>query len=191
MKTIIIMIALLATPADGDDTLKENLPESLNRILEHEGLFSNDPKDNGGMTMRGVTQAVYENWVDRPVTEAEMKALTVGDVAPIYKKEYWDRIKGDDLSPGLDLLLFDMAVNSGTSRASRILQQVVGTKVDGGIGPVTLAAVARMDPVDIIHEYSARREAFYKRLAQPRFEKGWLRRNEKTQIAALRMAEAG
>ena len=71
-----------------------------------------------------------------------MKDLTVEDVAPIYRKNYWDRMKCDDLPTGLDLCVFDFGVNAGTGRSAKYLQRMIGTTVDGGIGPNTLRAVA-------------------------------------------------
>ena len=169
--------------------MKDNFESSLKMILHHEGLYVNHPSDPGGSTMRGVTQAVWEDWVDRPVTEEEMKSLTVDDVTPIYKKNYWDRIKGDALPSGVDFAVFDLAVNGGTGRGARMLQKVVGVTQDGGIGPQTLGAVSRMDPSDIIEQYAAEREAFYRRLKTfDTFGRGWLRRNEETRLAALEMA---
>ena len=169
--------------------MKDNFEESLKMILHHEGLFSAHPSDPGGATMRGVTQAVWEDWVDGPVTEDEMRSLTVADVTPIYKKNYWDRVKGDHLPSGVDFAVFDLAVNGGTGRGAKMLQKVVNITQDGGIGRNTLAAVSRMTPVDIIEQYAAEREAFYRRLKTfDTFGRGWLRRNEETRIAALKMA---
>ena len=169
--------------------MKDNFEQSLKMILHHEGLYVNHPSDPGGSTMLGVTQAVWEDWVDRPVTEEEMKSLTVDDVTPIYKKNYWDRIKGDALPSGVDFAVFDLAVNGGTGRGAKMLQKVVGVTQDGGIGPQTLGAVSRVDPSDIIEQYAAAREAFYRRLKTfDTFGRGWLRRNEETRLAALEMA---
>ena len=75
-----------------------------------------------------------------------MRSLTVDDVTPIYKRNYWDRIKGDALPSGVDFAVFDLAVNGGTGRGAKMLQKVVGVTQDGGIGPQTLGAVGRMDP---------------------------------------------
>ena len=172
--------------------MKDNFEASLKMILHHEGLFSAHPSDPGGATMRGVTQAVWEDWVDRPVTEDEMKSLTVDDVTPIYKQNYWDRMKGDDplMASGVDFCTFDLCVNGGTGRGAKMLQKVLGVTQDGGIGPQTLAALSKRDPVDVIENYAAQREAFYRRLKTfDTFGRGWLRRNEETKIAALRMSE--
>ena len=53
----------------------------------------------------------------------------------IYKKNYWDRVKGDHPPSGLDLCVFDSCVNAGTGRAAKYLQTMIGTVADGGIGP--------------------------------------------------------
>ena len=114
-----------------------NYNECLKIILMHEGGYVNHPKDPGGETNLGVTKRVYEEWGGTK----EMKDLTVEDVEPIYKKNYWDKIKGDDLPDGLDLCVFDFGVNAGPGRAAKFLQRMIGTTVDGGIGPMTLAKV--------------------------------------------------
>ena len=90
----------------------ENFEKCLEMLLVHEGGFVNHPEDPGGMTNLGVTKQVYEDYVDRQVDEEEMRALTKKDVAPIYKKKYWDRCKCDHLKSGIDWAVFDWAVNS-------------------------------------------------------------------------------
>ena len=83
-----------------------------------------------GETNLGVTKRVYE---EHGGTK-DMKDLLVEDVSPIYKKSYWDKCKCDDLLIGLDLCVFDFAVNVGLGRAAKFLQRMIGTTVDGGIG---------------------------------------------------------
>ena len=73
--------------------MKNNFEKSLEMLLHHEGGFVNHPKDPGGVTNLGVTKAVYEKWVGREVSIEEMKDLTHEDVAPIYKKNYWDKLR--------------------------------------------------------------------------------------------------
>ena len=98
-------------------------------ILHHEGGYVNHPKEVGGETNLGVTKRVYE---EHGGTK-DMKDLTFEDVAPIYKKSYWDRVKGDELPVKLDLCVFDFGVNVGTGRAAKYLQNLVGTTADGAI----------------------------------------------------------
>ena len=115
-----------------------NFEKALETILHHEGGFVNHPRDPGGMTNLGVTKRVWEGWTQVEADEREMRSLTPEKVGPLYKANYWDRVKGDDLPAGLDLAVFDWAVNSGTGRAAKKLQAMIGTTADGGIGPNTL-----------------------------------------------------
>ena len=114
--------------------MKKNYQKCLETILHHEGGYVNHPKDPGGETNLGVTKRVYEEWGGKK----DMKDLLVEDVAPIYKKNYWDRMKCDQLPSGLDLCVFDFGVNAGTGRSAKMLQRMIGTVADGGIGPNTL-----------------------------------------------------
>jgi len=167
----------------------ENFEKSLEMLLKHEGGFVNHPRDPGGATNLGVTKKVYESWVGRDVTIEEMKELTHEDVAPIYKKNYWDRCRCDDLDSGLDWAVFDWAVNSGTGRAAKALQRQVGATRDGAIGPKTLQMVADHDAKDLIEGIYAERQRFYEGLKTfDTFGKGWTRRNKETLETALEMA---
>ena len=106
--------------------MEKNYQHCLEMILHHEGGYVNHPEDPGGATNLGVTKIVYEEWVGRTVTLDKMEQLQVSDVAPIYKKNYWNRVKGDQLPSGLDLCVFDFGVNAGTGRAAKYLQKMVG-----------------------------------------------------------------
>jgi lysozyme family protein len=168
----------------------ENFAKSLEAVLEHEGGYVDHPKDPGGRTNMGITQAVYEKYLNRSVTEEEMKNIKIGDVRIIYKTNYWDKVKGDDLPSGVDFCVFDWAVNSGVSRSSKALQKIVGATSDGVIGPNTLKAVYSIDAQTIITKLTDDREAFYKKLSTfDTFGKGWLRRNEKTKLLGLNLTE--
>jgi len=119
-------------------------------MLEHEGGFVHHPRDPGGMTNLGVTKSVYELWKGRPVSESEMRALTIDDVRPIYHAKYWTKVRGDDLPLGVDYAVFDFAVNSGVRRAARTLQQLVGVHDDGVIGPFTIGATKAVDARELV-----------------------------------------
>jgi len=168
--------------------MRENFDKSLAELLKHEGGFVNHPSDPGGATNLGVTQAVWEDWIDRAVSEENMKALTPAKVAPLYREMYWDRIKGDKLPSGVDYLVFDAAVNSGASRAAKWLQTTVGAVADGAIGEQTLKQVLLTNPLMIIDKYSANRLAFLQRRETwPTFGKGWERRVEEVKATAHKM----
>ena len=157
--------------------------------MHHEGGYVWHPEDPGGETNLGVTRAVYEQWVGRQVMDGEMKTLTPDDVAPIYKKNYWDKVRGDDLPAGLDWAAFDWAVNSGAGRPAKAIQRCVGATQDGAIGPKTLAAIDNKEPDKIIEYVHDIRQKFYERLKTFKtFGRGWTRRNAETLKAALAMS---
>ena len=168
--------------------MRENFEKSLAELLKHEGGYVNHPQDPGGRTNLGVTQAVWEDWIDRAVTEENMKALTPAKVAPLYRELYWDRIKADKLPSGVDYCVFDAAVNSGVSRAAKWLQTTVGAVADGVIGEQTLKQVLLTNPQMLIDKYAANRLAFLQKLTTwPTFGKGWERRVEEVRVTALKM----
>ena len=170
--------------------MKQNFDHCMEMLLHHEGGYSAHPKDPGGRTNLGVTQRVYEAWIGREVTEQEMKDLTVEDVAPIYRANYWDAVWGDHLPSGVDWSVFDWAVNSGPARANKALQRIVGSVSDGVVGPKTMQAVMDMDPVKIVDMMYEERQRFYQGLSTfDTFGRGWTRRNKETRQAALLMAE--
>ena len=170
--------------------MKQNFEECLEMLLEHEGGYVNNENDRGGMTNLGVTRRVYEDWVDRPVSEQEMRDLTPEDVAPIYRKNYADRIHFDSLPSGVDWACLDWAINSGASRPAKAIQRAVGATTDGVIGPKTLQLVAEKDPKFIIDYVYTVRQAFYESLDDYKhFGRGWTRRNKETLHQALEMAE--
>ena len=157
--------------------MSKKFSEALEIILHHEGGYVNHPKDPGGETNLGVTKRVYEDFGG----EKEMKDLTKADVEPRYKKNYWDRVKGDDLPEGLDLCIFDFAVNAGPGRAAKFIQRLVNTTVDGGIGPNTLKCIN--DHVEhygvstTIDQYQSERQNYYESLSTfETFGRGWTRR---------------
>jgi len=166
----------------------ENFKLCLNMLLKHEGGFVNHPSDPGGMTNLGVTKAVYDAYTNGNATEKEMRALTPIDISPIYKKNYWDRGRCDDLPSGVDWSVFDWGVNSGVGRSAKALQRIVGVTADGGIGPMTLKAVANFTHKDIVVKMHSTRQQFYESLSTFKtFGKGWTRRNNETLETALEM----
>jgi len=168
--------------------MKENFPAALEHVLRHEGGFVNHPADPGGMTNLGCTKKVWEEWVGHPVEEKTMRALTPGDVAPLYKKRYWDAVKGDELPDGVDYIVFDTAINSGPGRAIKLLQGCVGADADGVLGPKTLAAVRAADPAQLVEDYAKRRLSFLSELPTwDTFGRGWSRRVAEVQNAATTM----
>jgi lysozyme family protein len=167
----------------------------LDVILRMEGGFVDNPKDPGGATSLGVTIGVLGQHLGqhlgRPATVADVKALTPATVAPIYRTGYWDPVRADDLPAGLDLIVFDTAVNMGVGVARVMLQRAAGVVADGHLGPATLAAIAAAKPAVVIDAFAEARDRRYRALADfPTFGKGWLARVAKVEALALADAAA-
>jgi len=165
----------------------ERFSHWLSLVLVHEGGYVNHPSDPGGATNKGVTQAVYDTYRRRQGKPTQsVKHITAAELVAIYRRDYWDKIKGDDLPAGLDYAVFDFAVNSGITRAAQYLQRLVGVKDDGKIGPKTLEAVSMHDRKQLINRLCDKRLSFLRGLGTfSVFGKGWTRRVEDVRAKAL------
>lgn len=150
-----------------------NFDQCFERLIGHEGGYSNHPNDPGGETMWGITKRVaVENGYTGP-----MRALTREQAKAIYKRAYWDKAKADQYDGAISFQLFDAAVNHGITQAIKFLQRAVGTTADGIVGPKTLAAIAAMDVDDVLMRFNAERLQFYTDLSTwNTFGRGWARR---------------
>ncbi len=169
--------------------MKTNFDQSLASVLKHEGGFVNHPKDPGGATNKGITIATFRSYVKRNGTVNDLRRITDAQVAKVYKKQYWDKVKGDDLPSGVDYAVVDFAVNSGPSRSAKFLQRAVGAKADGMIGPATLNAVNTKEPVVLVATLCDARLAWLEGLRTFKtFGRGWTRRVDDVKHTATRMA---
>lgn len=169
----------------------QNFARALEFVLAHEGGYVDHPRDPGGATNRGITRVTLEQWRGRPVTKAEVRALTRAEAVAIYRAMYWNAVAGDDLPAGLDLAVFDFAVNSGPGRATKTLQSLLEVTADGVIGPVTRAAAHRRETAATIRDLCTARMAFLKSLKTfATFGKGWTARVQAVERAALQQAQS-
>ncbi len=165
----------------------------LAEIFRHEGGYVDHPSDPGGATNMGITRktlARWRNispWWDLP--KAEVQNLGRDEAARIYRAGYWDACRAGDMPSGVDLAVFDFAVNSGPGKAIRCLQQVLGVVADGLVGPITLAAAHQSSAARTIDALCNRRLGFLRALSTfPVFGRGWTRRVEAVRAAALAVA---
>jgi len=168
---------------------------ALETVLAHEGGYVDHPSDPGGATNMGITRRTLADWrgvspyADLP--KAEVRALARSEAEAIYRARYWDLCRCEEMPAGLDLALFDFAVNSGPFRAVSTLQALVGVARDGIVGPVTLAAVAQRTPKALIEALCRERLGFLERLATfATFGRGWTQRVAAVRAAALAMASS-
>jgi lysozyme family protein len=172
--------------------MKDNLDAALAFVLEYEGGYSDLAADPGGATNLGITIAELAKWRGRSVSKDEVRALTKDEATEIYRANYWAPCHCDDLPAGVDLAVFDCAVNQGLGRASRFIQQAAGVTADGHIGPMTLAAIGAAPSTKLLTEFMARRMQGYGSLTRlfGTFGLGWSRRLIACHAEALKLAAA-
>ena len=149
--------------------------EIIEKVLEHEGGYVNDPHDRGGETNFGITKKFYP--------DVDIKNLTKEQAKHIYHTDYWRRGKCDELPPQLRHIYFDMCVNFGRRGAVKVLQQSANSKnrnkieVDGGLGPKTINAIQKLS-VERVRAYRVLRFAniVIDKPNQEKFWMGWFRR---------------
>jgi len=160
--------------------MKNNFKQALQCLLKSEGGFVNHPQDPGGMTNCGVTCKTWAEYCNKSIaqiSEAEMRSLNAEKVSQLYKENYWDVCKCDDLPAGIDYMVFDFGVNAGCARSKKILQRSLGVAEDGVIGANTLKALNSININSAINAFSLEKEKFYRSLKNfPAFGKGWLNR---------------
>ena len=168
------------------------IDEMIDRTLEHEGGYVDHPADRGGPTNFGITLGTLSAWRGRPASAADVRDLDLAEARRIYRESYYLRPRIDTLPAPVQPQAFDIAINSGPSRAVKMVQKAVNgggfgpIAVDGVMGPTTAGKAAEaqraMGPLfnDAIVE---ERKAFYVRIvagdpSQKVFLRGWLRRAE-------------
>lgn len=161
--------------------MRQNFEACLSEVLRYEGGYVHNPRDPGGETNLGISKRTYPR--------ENIRGMTRDRAAMIYRRDFWDAVRGDDLPAGLDLVAFDAAVNSGQIRSAKWLQTALGVSQDGHIGPVTVAKANAADPATAIGRACDARMAFLRRLATwDDFGRGWTRRVDAVRAAALAMA---
>lgn len=155
--------------------------EAFHRLLGHEGAYSNNPADPGGETMWGVTVAVARAWGYM----GPMRSLAEDTAKQIYRVNYWNKVRADELPALLRFDVFDGAVNSGVSQSIKWLQRAVGAVDDGVIGPATIKAAQSADAMAVARFNGARLQFMTDTRNWTDFGKGWARRIAGN-LAALR-----
>jgi lysozyme family protein len=143
-------------------------------VLKHEGGYVNDVNDPGGETNFGISKRAYP--------DLDIKNLTKEDAKAIYRRDYWDKIKGDKIGGELAFVLLDSAVNCGVKRTSIWLQMAIKSlsqtkiNIDGKIGKNTLLALNGCERSKVILQVISLRLKHYVSLGNKRFLGGWVNR---------------
>lgn len=141
----------------------------LQFIFVHEGGYSDDPVDPGGPTAFGIASRWHEG------VEA---AIDRDRAADIYRREYWEPLRCDEMPPAVACALFSFGVQHGHADAAMALQAILGVRADGVVGPKTLAALDRAYPLIVARDLIARSTIDQAKSRNwERYRYGWTRRN--------------
>ncbi|MEI9890919.1 MAG: glycosyl hydrolase 108 family protein [Caulobacteraceae bacterium] len=167
-------------------TERERFDRCLAEVLRLEGGYVDDPRDAGGATRFGITRTTLSQALGRPVSALDVAALGPAEAADIYRDRYWATTRCGQLPAGLDLVVFDTAVNMGPGTAARLLQQALGVEADGVIGARTLARAVVAPEAEAVCAMSDLRRRRYRTLAGfAVFGAGGLRRAGEVEALAL------
>lgn len=157
--------------------------------LGSEGGFVNNPRDHGGATKYGITQATLSRWKKRAVSVREVQDLDLTTVQDIYWEWYWlpmalDQVKSDEIATAL----FDIGIVRGLTVPIKYAQEIMNKRrpasilaVDGHNGPKTLEAINHANPDGFIPDFADRAVKGFTAIAsrdvsQSVFLRGWLAR---------------
>lgn len=148
--------------------MENNFNLAFDLLIRLEGGITNDPNDNGGLTKYGISQRAFPN--------LDITALTLEEAKEIYKKNYWDVCRCDELPASFDIAVFDSAVNQGPTQAIKLLQRAIGVLDDGVIGKLTIDACRAAGAAEL-RNFMLRRLFHYSQLEDYKhYKKGWFNR---------------
>ncbi len=172
--------------------MDDSFEPCLEFTLAEEGGFIDHPNDPRLATNFGITLARLRRFLRDPgLGRDDVRHITCATVRALYLVDFWNRTRCDALPPGIDLMVFDHAVNAGPDRAGRSLQLAAGHKradIDGAIGPDTLRCVALTDTLTLLAALTAMQRTSYRQMAAfGLFGDGWLARLDQRRAKALEL----
>jgi lysozyme family protein len=160
--------------------MNDAIESLISKVIEREGSYVNHPNDHGGPTNWGITQGTLSAWRKQPVTAFQVQTLSQTEARHIYRDQYFRGLE-DVTDPQVLEFLFDYAVNSGPKRAVKALQTILGVMPDGEFGPISKAALAKVDQATLYPFLICERLDNYMRImardpSQVVFGEGWANR---------------
>lgn len=188
--------------------------QEMGKLLQKEGKYSNNQTDRGKETYKGISRVMHPSWdgwaiIDELKKEGkafpsnlEPHTVLQSLVLEFYKKEFWDKVRGDDIPEALASEMFDTAVNQGEGTAIKYLQSALNAlnrnaslymdmPVDGGFGPATMAcltAYLKTDKLELLLKVmNVLQGSTYLSIMksdpeQETFARGWFSRVEITKV---------
>lgn len=190
--------------ADGAGWHAADFKAAQEHVKKVEGGYTDDPDDNGNWTggKIGLGELIGTNWGisaptlatelkrvgGNPPTASTMKNLEYASAVAIYKRNFWDRIKGDDIkNQWVAEIIYDAYVNqSGWTR--KMLEDTLQntgkpTSVSVPLKKDTIDAINSVSPAQFFNEFKKQRKLRYeetsKRPNQAKYLKGWMNRLSK------------
>lgn len=151
-------------------------------LAKWEGGWSDNRRDKGKATMRGVTLATFRQFYGPRKTKEDLRNITDAEWERIMRT-YWDRCKADQIrNQSIAEILVDWHINAGVN-AIKCFQRACMLDADGIIGPKSLAVLNSPNEQVIFNRIKEAREDYYRRLAlgnpsQSIFLAGWLNRTD-------------
>jgi lysozyme family protein len=170
---------------------------------KNEGLYANNPNDNGGETYAGISRKFWPKWsgwvnIDAIKKKVGTSASAInksavaddnlhGKILEFYKVNLWYPLHGNEIADQqLANVVYDFAVNAGVSTSARALQHAANSicgnlVVDGEIGAKTIDAVNKLNAKQVYNNFNVARKAHYDRIvagnpSQKQFYAGWISR---------------
>lgn len=151
-------------------------------ILKWEGGFVDNKRDKGGATNKGITLNTFRLYFGKNKTVTDLKRMTDAQWDYIFLKGFWDKFCASSIaSQAVADACVDWAWTSGPAVVKLRVQRILGVRVDGVIGPKTLAAINHADPKVLFERIRERRLRFVNNIVaqhpdQKVFLKGWVKR---------------
>ena len=158
-------------------------PIAFEELILIEGGYNHDPFDRGGKTKYGISQRAYP--------DLDIENLTLEDAKAIYRRDYWDALRLDQVESGIiSHEMFDAAINMGVTVAAKCAQKAANLlspgslKVDGFFGPRSVAVINQTASVNVYALFKAMNgyqfmeyvDIIENKPKQIRFIKGWMKR---------------
>lgn len=145
----------------------------LEETLLNEGGFSDDPEDNGGMTLFGIARSKNPQWAGWREVDQILKVngwnsknksnwpliakacKKISDVESFYRTNYWNLIKGENIfANSIAQTIFDYGVNTGIGTAIKNVQRTLKIVDDGVFGPKTLGTLNKFIMTESLYKWS-------------------------------------
>jgi lysozyme family protein len=170
--------------------------DALAITLSFEGGVADNPDDPGGLTAKGITQSLYDTccrmygWPLGLVSKA-----TGAQIRTIYQDQFWKPARCDVMPNAWAIAAFDFAVNSSPADAligvqvSLKLCNAYQGKIDGEVGPATIAAMQKCSATALLDHRAGFHHAEW--VDHPKlitFMNGWLNRDAVLRSKILEMS---